>query len=152
MSKTKQWGTPMWNFLHTFVANINEVFFLKNRSDIFEIFHLIIDTIPCDYCKTHAQDYVKKHPFHRMQSKIHCIKYFIDFHNDVNKRLNKSIFEDVHIYTSYDIRNITITFYNMVGIRRNSSKHMLDAQYRKASLKKVFDFVRTNIHYFQLPM
>lgn len=148
-SKTKIWGTPMWTFIHTFTIKINEVFFIHNRAKIINILKILFECIPCEHCKSHAMKYIKRNDMVQITNKQQCIDYFVDFHNVVNKNLGKLLFNfDVYdIYQKLDTWNITVNMYNMVVSRRTSSKHMLDAIYRKERMMSVIDFVKHNIDY-----
>lgn len=148
-SRTKIWGTPMWTFIHTFTIKVNEVFFIRNIQKIINTMNIIIDCIPCEHCKNHALKYIRKNNMKQIKNKQQFINYFLIFHNDVNKQLGKQAFNlDVNnIYSNNNVWITTVTMYKMVVSRRNSSKNMLDAIYRKERMMNVVKFVKEHIDY-----
>ena len=79
-------------------SKLRYISFIKRLSDDF----------PCLNCKPHFQEYVKKHPFEDYWSRrkmldgqmieIGLFEWTVDFHNTVNKRLNKPI---IDLLTAY---------------------------------------------------
>jgi hypothetical protein len=56
---------------------------------------LDIKNFPCIKCQNHARDYVKNHPLITAvedKDKLSIFKWIVDFHNEVNLRLNKKVF------------------------------------------------------------
>lgn len=59
--------------------------------------HIIIGIpvlIPCETCKEHATNYIEEHKHKLMEickTKKDLFKFFVDFHNFVNKRLGKKL-------------------------------------------------------------
>lgn len=56
---------------------------------------LDIKNFPCLKCQTHAKYYVSRNPLIKAvkdKDKLSMLKWTVDFHNEVNLRLNKKIF------------------------------------------------------------
>ena len=56
---------------------------------------LDIKNFPCMKCQNHAKEYVRNHPLIdavNSKDKKSMFKWIVDFHNEVNLRLNKKIF------------------------------------------------------------
>lgn len=53
--------------------------------------------LPCKKCRPNYEKYISDHPFD-LRSRDHLVRWMIDLHNDVNKRLGKPIlsYEEAH--------------------------------------------------------
>lgn len=86
------WGPHFWYVIHNFSANYS-VFPSAVEEEIAKKFVKIIPfIIPCSECSEHAYNYIKENVNEDsgiFSSKKSLSKFFFDFHNSVNKRLNK---------------------------------------------------------------
>ena len=83
-------GNVSWKFLHQLSYGYNP----QNRNDVnkFRYFlDIFADIYPCEKCKNHMKDYFRRNPFNETNT-INCIGYLCKFHNEVNKRLGKPIY------------------------------------------------------------
>lgn len=89
---TSLWGPKYWEFFHTVSAMYPEkptnldkrmaLLFLKSIGDI----------IPCPKCANHYKQNLKKFPIkNNLNSRDKFMRWFINFHNTVNKMLKKKI-------------------------------------------------------------
>lgn len=98
------WGPPTWCFLHTSSAHypVSPDNDTKNATKSF-IMSLPF-TLPCVSCKHHAIMWVNAHK-HKLdtivQSRDSLFKFYVDFHNYVNKRLGKPIMSYAEAYNKY---------------------------------------------------
>ena len=105
-SKTspQYWGPRLWNFLHTSSLSYPA----KPSLDVQEKMSYFINnlpiTLPCYACQQHAAQYLKTHEIELKQSlksRESLFKFFVDFHNFVNKMTNKPTYtyeEALHFY------------------------------------------------------
>ena len=87
---TKEWGPSTWNYLHLqafyYSANPTE----EERANKLALFHSVMNCIPCHICKKEAASWCEKYPIENsMHSGCKLSEWTLDFHNSVNKRLNK---------------------------------------------------------------
>jgi hypothetical protein len=87
-------GPPMWFTLHNGAARYpdNPSPIIKERMKNFILG--IPAMVPCKKCREDSTSYIernKKDLDKIVSDKSHLFKFFVDFHNDVNKKLNKPI-------------------------------------------------------------
>ncbi|CCV02402.1 Ervl/Alr family protein [Armadillidium vulgare iridescent virus] len=97
-----KWGPSYWFTYHTFASTypVNPTPIVMDAARAF--IKIIPYTLPCVSCTDHAfafiQQYINNDPdlIKVVGSRITLFKFFFDFHNSVNYRLNKPIisFED----------------------------------------------------------
>jgi Erv1 / Alr family len=91
----KIWGPMYWYTLHTSAAqypeNPSNIVKKRTKDRILAIPY----ELPCPDCRCHAISYIqnKKDELDKAVSdKENLVKFYVDFHNEVNKRLNKKEF------------------------------------------------------------
>jgi len=107
MSKT--WGSPCWIFFHSYAEHVPEDYYNRNKEKIFKTFLSTLSRLPCPYCRKHALNYHKniKKPF---QTKQEFKEHLFKFHNNVNQRLKKPIFNNFHIYEKVNLKKAYLNF------------------------------------------
>jgi hypothetical protein len=81
------WGPYAWKTLHAIAAHCDTA----NERDIFvKYVESLKDALPCKTCRAHMTEYLKDHPI-PVDS---FFRYTVDFHNAVNRRLNKDILSE----------------------------------------------------------
>ena len=99
------WGPPLWFTLHNtaikFPVNASPLYISKMKDFIISIPYIL----PCEQCKVHASNYIEENKQdldNICSGREKLFKFFVDFHNKVNKRQNKTeiSYEDAYkIYT-----------------------------------------------------
>ena len=74
------------------------------------------DGLECPKCRTHLIRYLKTHPIQNCLSTEECITWFVNLHNDVNKRNNKKIFSEEETKELYKERNDNLTLSYTIDI------------------------------------
>ena len=111
MSKAR-WSIPTWYLLHGIAEKIKEDYYNEHKEDIIKILKDICYNLPCPYCRKNAIQYLKKQNFKLLKTK-HQFKIFIyNFHNNVNKKLNKKIFDEniLKKYEKINLLNVWLLF------------------------------------------
>lgn len=116
---TKKWGPPTWYFIHSFLALMTNDCYQKNIQLIINLLTAILTNLPCQDCTNHAKAYIKVNPLHKnLQPTIrHMQYYFYNFHNNVNKRLRKPVFENVELYQT---AKLSLMFRNFQNVFKTS--------------------------------
>lgn len=84
------WGPTYWNFFNLFAVNYPRTANQRQQVDCKHLFHIIINNLPCDECKQHANQYLQKNPIDKyVQGRLSLIQWIVDFHNTVSRRLDK---------------------------------------------------------------
>ena len=90
MLRKSEWGPLLWKFLHacTFAFPENPT---REETLAFEkLIESLPKIIPCPDCKAHFTDFLKVSPPQATCGDV-LDKWLVDFHNTVNKRLNKPV-------------------------------------------------------------
>jgi hypothetical protein len=144
MSKT--WGTPTWLFFHSLAEQMTDECYEKNKVEICDILKTICNHLPCNECRIHATQYTKYtlNP-NNVPDKKSLKEYFFNFHNSVNVRLGKGLFNNFNQYKNARLENIFKNFsiaYTGKSITRNFNEQFI----RKNIIKKVENFLNRNKH------
>jgi len=114
MSDPEVWGPAFWFTLHNGAAKypISASPITKNRMKSYILG--IPFVLPCEACKIHATNHIEKNKNNLddiCSGMKKLFKFFVDFHNIVNKRYNKPIvsLEDAHKMYSGGIGVSTMT-------------------------------------------
>jgi hypothetical protein len=89
---TSLWGPKYWEFFHTVSAMYPEKPTKLDKKMALLFLKSIGDIIPCPKCANHYKQNLKKFPIkNNLDSRDKFIKWFVNFHNKVNKMLKKKI-------------------------------------------------------------
>lgn len=127
MSPPTFWGPPIWTLLHTIAANLKEEnFYIVSRQFIVLVKQLC-SNLPCPDCSAHATVFLSRVNFSHIKTKYDLEQLLYIFHNVVNKRKNKPMFntQDLEIYKNI---NLVTAFKNflMVYKTRGNMKLLAD--------------------------
>jgi hypothetical protein len=84
------WGSGLWNFLHTItIINYedNEMFNSRVRDNL----RAVANAIPCKHCCAHYKKFLEHLDSVDMRQPMVLFYWSVDLHNDINKRLGKSV-------------------------------------------------------------
>jgi hypothetical protein len=86
-------GPPFWFTLHNGAAHLPKNISPISMARIRGFIDGIPEMQPCTVCSEHARAYIEKNrnEIDKMTTGDEVFKFFVDFHNYVNKRLNKRI-------------------------------------------------------------
>lgn len=133
------WGNNIWYLFHTIAEFINDEKFKESLDDIEEVIRLICGNLPCPECSKHATNELKKVNFKSMENKKQLQMMLYNFHNYVNKKLNKSIFneDDLNIYKKANYKIIYNNFFIIFGSNSNIPQLMNQSFHRQYNLPKI---------------
>lgn len=92
MSK-ERWSIPTWMLFHGLAEKIDEDYYKQNNKEVFGIINTICQNLPCPFCRVNATKYLKKINVNNLKTKEDFKMFLFTFHNNVNKKLGKKIFE-----------------------------------------------------------
>jgi hypothetical protein len=87
------WAVPTWVFFHTIAEKINEGFLKNNAANVLIFIKLVCNNLPCPDCREHASHYLSSVKPRHIDTKEKLKDLFFTFHNDINGRLRKPIFQ-----------------------------------------------------------
>jgi len=90
MSNPKDWGPSAWHLLHTLSYTYPEKPTLEKQMEIEKFISSFSELLPCKECKEGFKKYLKQNPIHS-KTREGFIKWCVDAHNHVNKKLGKDL-------------------------------------------------------------
>jgi len=122
MSFSKEiWGSSVWNLFHTIAHKIKEDKFLFHKSNIIYIIENICNTLPCPECSKDASAMLKKVDFAQINSKADFKLLMFNFHNAINTKLKKPLFDFNELDDKYSKANIDAIYNNLNIIYTSNS-------------------------------
>lgn len=86
-----QIGRSTWTFLHTMAAYLPESLNDTQKRHIINVMNGLSALYPCNICGDHMKEYLQTNPVD-VSSGPSFSRWLCNFHNDVNRRLNKKPF------------------------------------------------------------
>lgn len=99
---TSIWGPGLWTALHCMTFNYPETPNEHDKEDHEEYLKALSKTLPCMICRQHCKAYLLEHP-PALSSRAEFIRWMVDFHNAVNTRLDKPVWELEDVYKTYEL-------------------------------------------------
>ena len=120
-----KWGPDIWNYIHTYTISIKDDLFYKNKEKISSHLYTIATNLPCPLCSEHAKKYLNRHKMKNIKTKYDLIMLFFEFHNEVNKRKNKPLYNynKLEKYKLNDINQVANN-YIKTWLRGMNNKHL----------------------------
>ena len=120
------WGNNVWYLFHTIAHKIKETEFSNVKNDLVYLVNTISSNLPCPECSADASTLLNKVNFNNINNKEEFKKFLFNFHNHVNKKLNKPLFEYEKLDEKYQKANIKALYHNFnIIFSSNSNVHQL---------------------------
>ena len=141
----QMWGNTIWFLFHSILYKINQDDFLKVKKDIIFVIINVCNNLPCPECREDASNVLKKINLDNINDKNELEKFIFNFHNHVNKKLNKKEFkfEDLKIYEKANINGIIHNF-NLIY---NVPQLMSESFHRTYILPKINEAIKNILKY-----
>lgn len=109
MSTNKVWSPYYWYLLHTLSYTYSE----GKKEYYIKLIKLTADILPCPECRSHFKSYFSENPIYFSSlNKDKLIRWFIDYHNDVNRITNKEKLSKTQVYRLYHDKNDKLKIIN----------------------------------------
>lgn len=120
-----KWGPDIWNYIHTYTVLIKNDLFYTNKDKICSHLYAIATQLPCPLCSDHAIKYLNKHKLKNIKSKQDLVMLFFNFHNEVNRRKNKPLYQHNKLekYKLNDINHVANN-YIKTWLQGMNSRHL----------------------------
>jgi len=150
MPPPEVWGPPIWKFLHALAENVNEDEFPKIKLMLFSYIKRICNFLPCPECSAHAYQFLARVNINAIKSKHEFKNMLYVFHNAVNKRKRKVLFNYTHM-NKYRNINIGSAFNNFISVYHTKGNMNLIAESFQRSLlvKDLKNWLISNYRYFR---
>ena len=150
----EDWASPTWMLFHTLAEKIKYEYYNETKEELIELIISISCNLPCPQCSSHSKEYFKKIKKNKniADKKEDLIKLLYDFHNNVNIRLNKPVFnfENIHTYKNSNTIQVVNTFINRYTISNNRSHLFHRALTAKHIIMNMINWFNKNIYKFDL--
>ena len=134
------WGNTVWYLFHSLIYKIKESHFNEVKDDFIYVVKTISANLPCPECSADANNELNKVNFDNIKSKEEIKLLLFNFHNHVNKKLNKPIFKLSELDDKYSKANIKIIYNNFFIIfasNSNTPQLMSASFHRQYNLPKI---------------
>ena len=106
------WGPELWNIIHSMSFMYPSQPSVEEQNNMYSAVKSLPTFLPCYSCKQHAGEYIKNTIMsgeleNAVKNSKNLFLYFFNFHNAVNKKLNKPQFKLEHAIQNYDINRQT---------------------------------------------
>jgi hypothetical protein len=146
----KEWGNGMWYFIHTLTYKLKDEHSDKSYEIMKLIYNICINT-PCPSCSEDAKQTLNNLNMNKIKKKEDLIRVMFEFHNIVNKKLNKNEFtmkEFINKYERSNTSNIFNYFFILMNKKINNEKAMIYTLNRKIAVNNIYNYVYKNNYYF----
>ncbi len=143
------WGPPTWTLFHTLAEKLHEDTFPILGAQLFFHIKKICANLPCPECSQHASAFLAKINFNGIKSKNEFKQMLCFFHNTVNFRKKKPIFNPIGL-DRYSKINTIPAYNNFVSVyhTRGNMKLLADSFQRKIVLVDFKKWLMNNIQSF----
>lgn len=153
MSKSV-WGPPTWQLLHCTVIKAKDIMNVSQIEELKTIIERVVSNLPCPICSGHALSFFKKNNYTRIKT-LAQLRYFIfEFHNNVNKRLDKPLFNYEEHIILYHNMNLEIVLRNMLHVYQHMNNTnvtmMLYSFHRTSIIRDLNKYFMENDSLFHL--
>jgi len=137
----EEWGPPIWTLFHCLAEKMKEESFPVVIKPLFGHIYKIASFLPCPECSQHAKSFLAKINPTRIKNKTDFKNILYVFHNAVNKRKNKALFNSEHLERFYAQRNLVNVFNRFIYVYNTNGnmKLLTESFHRKfvvSSFKK----------------
>jgi hypothetical protein len=113
MSPPEVWGPAAWAFFHTLAENVNDDQPTPFIQQIFEQIKRICRFLPCPECSRDATIFLGKININEIRTKQNLIDKLYVFHNYVNNKKRKPLFNYTNI-GKYKVINLILVYNNFI--------------------------------------
>lgn len=149
MAPPDVWGPPVWIFFHTITAKIKDDLDVNVYKGLFRIIKTICKNLPCPTCSTDATHFLSKINEDIINSKQALINNIYIFHNYVNKKTKKPLFNYNKIlnYNHVDLAATIRRFIRAYNTQGNMNL-INESFQRQLTIKEFKRWMRANISAF----
>lgn len=115
MTKPEIWGPPIWRFFHTIAEKIKEDHYSKVAPVLLSFIIRICNYLPCPECSKHAVHFFNQVKPENYKTKTDFKTLFFMFHNQVNLRKKKNIFNHAGL-ENYNKMNLIDTYNQFIRV------------------------------------
>jgi len=152
MSPPEVWGPAIWNLFHMLAEKVNEELFTFIKFDLFGQIKRICLYLPCPECSIHATNFLAKININNINNKIEFRNLFYLFHNYVNAKKRKPLYNYSNItkYNNYSFIHVVNNFISKYNTKGNM-KLLSESFQRNLVINDFKSWINKNIRGFITP-
>jgi hypothetical protein len=150
------WGPAIWKLFHTLSEKMNENAYNIVASQLYNHIVRICNFLPCPECATDASQFLAKIQIKNIKNKTQFKNTFYIFHNYVNVKKRKPLFNysNIVLYKNFNVVNIFQDFINVYNTKGNMK--LLNESFQRQLVIKDFtnwfrSYIRVFIPYVKVP-
>ena len=153
MSPPEVWGPAVWRLFHTLSERINDDAYNALSGQLFGFFVRICKFLPCPDCSNDASIFLAKIKLSDMKNKTEFKNTFYLFHNWVNAKKRKPLFNYSHmnVYGRYRLIDVLNDFYAKYQTKGNM-KLLTESFQRQFVIKDFSNWIKYTIAAFVPPI
>jgi hypothetical protein len=115
------WGPHIWKFFHSLTIKLNPTSYPNVGNQLFFYIKRFCGILPCPECSMHSKHFFSRINDKSINTKEKLVNLIYIFHNNVNVRKKKPIFDYNNITNLYEnnnliqLYNIFVSVYNVKG-------------------------------------
>jgi hypothetical protein len=152
MAPPEVWGPAVWTLLHTMAEKINEQVYPMLFQQIFFQIQRICKFLPCPECARDATIFLAKIKIHNLKNKNDFKNLFYIFHNYVNNKKKKQLFNysNINIYKKYNLIHVINNF--LINYNTKGNMNLITESFqRQITIKDFKKWMSYNIKAFYPP-
>jgi len=144
-----EWGPSTWSLFHTLAAKLNENDYDTIGIDLFNQIKTICGYLPCPECSQHAKHNLAGVNIEKLKTKGDLINVLFIFHNSVNKRKNKLIYNffEMDKYANNNLLTVCNNFFRNYKTTGNM-RLMAESYQRKMIVENFIVWLKINYKSF----
>ena len=153
MSPPEVWGPAVWRLFHTLSERINDDAYNALSRQLFGFFVRICKFLPCPDCSNDASIFLAKIKLSDMKNKTEFKNTFYLFHNWVNAKKRKPLFNYsyMNVYGRYRLIDVLNDFYAKYQTKGNM-KLLTESFQRQFVIKDFSNWIKYTIAAFVPPI
>lgn len=150
MATKKEWGNATWLLFHTLSCKMKDEHFDELKDDFLNICLKICANLPCPECSEHATYIMRNLNRGNIKTKKDLQMFFFDFHNSVNKRTKKLIYNenDICKYKNAITKNIVYNFISIMSKKYHNIKLLTNSFHKDAAMNDFRKWISHNCNKF----
>jgi hypothetical protein len=147
------WGPAVWSLFHTLAEKVNENAYPYIAKQLFNLIVRICRFLPCPECSIDASNFLAKIRIENLKTKADFKQTFYLFHNYVNAKKRKPMFNfgSLSVYQRYRLVPIVNNFISCYNTKGNM-KLLNESFQRQFVLKDFRSWFSANIKAFFTPV
>ena len=150
MASKKEWGSSTWFLFHTLSYKMKDEHFDELKDEFLSISSRICANLPCPDCSEHATAIMKNLNRGNIKTKKDLQMFFYDFHNSVNKRTKKPIYNenDMCKYKTAITKNIVFNFISTMSKKYHNIKLLTNSFHKDSTMNDFKKWISHNSNKF----